>query len=91
MSKRRTPFANHNGTLYVRVSDVMHPLVVLFDGIPVTFFNKNRKAAYITVDQALEWCRKEQEFTRAKPQAEKIEALEKAKATFAAGEFKDNK
>jgi hypothetical protein len=57
---RRSVFAEHSGVLYVRVDAVMAPIIPFIDGLAMTFFGRGKKA-YLKVDDAIEWCRKERE------------------------------
>ena len=82
-----TPFAEHDGTLYVVASDCgMHPLVIAIDGLPLTFFGDDRRRAYLTVDAAIAWHTKELAETCGRSgNAKAIEALRTAKAKHEAG------
>lgn len=71
-----------SGDFYVMAAAVMSPLCILTDGLPVAFFGRGRKA-YIKVDTALEWCKKEMERHSRQKYTEIIAVLEKAKAQVA--------
>ena len=80
MSKKRTPFViDKNDDLYVLVEAVMSPLVVLMDGLSVTFFGKSKRA-YIKIDTAIDWCQKESAFHSADKYDEMITVMERVKA-----------
>lgn len=77
--KKSTPFATAlNGKLYVKLKAIMHPLCAMCDGLPVTFFGKE-KTAYLDINTALEWCKKESEHHDKEKYAEMITIMEKAK------------
>ena len=82
--KQRTVFAqSKDGKLFVKADAVMSPLVSLIDGLAITFFGKG-KTAYLAVDDAIEWCRKEAQYHSADKYKVMIAVMEKAKIHNAA-------
>jgi hypothetical protein len=80
VSKRRAVlFAECEGKLYVKLQAVMSPLCALCDGLPLTFFGKG-KTAYLDIDTAIDWCRKEKEHHSKEMYETMIAVMEKAKA-----------
>lgn len=60
LNKKRVPIAEApDGTLYVDVKYLMHPLVAMIDGLPLTFFGDDRKRPYLAIDRAIAWCQAE--------------------------------
>ena len=58
MRRSKSPFAVHDGTLYIELKESgIHPLVGLTDALPLTSFGRSR--VYVTVDQAIAWHEKE--------------------------------
>lgn len=80
MSKRKkTPFAeDKDGTRYVEIGVVMAPLVAAIDGIPITFFGKE-KTPYMKIDAAIEWCQREKKHHSKEKYEQIIAVLERAK------------
>jgi hypothetical protein len=77
--KKRSLFAeDRNGVRYVELLAIMTPLVALIDGLPVTFFGKSNRS-YLTLDQAIDWCRKEMEHHDREKYTKIIAVLERAK------------
>ncbi len=59
MSTKKTPFVGlEDGRLFVELAAVMHPLIAVSDGLSVTFMGRN-KTPYISIDDAIDWCKKE--------------------------------
>ncbi|MBI5724618.1 MAG: hypothetical protein HZA50_11705 [Planctomycetes bacterium] len=84
MSKKNnqpTFFAiSRDGQLFVKLKAVIHPLIILCDGIPVVFFGGG-KTAYLKLNTAIEWCKKEAQFGfDVEMYKEMIETMEKFKA-----------
>ena len=90
--RKPTPYAEgSDGVLYVLVSAVMHPLIPLTDGLPITFFGKSKRAKpYLTVDQAIDWCEKEQQFRNDPKRATVLVNLKRAKEAQASGNLSYN-
>ncbi len=85
MAKSKTFFAvNDDGKLFVKLAAVMHPLCAMTDGLSLTFFGKG-KTAYLDIDTAIDWCRKEGKAHSADEYRIKIEVMEKAKKQLADG------
>lgn len=62
MAKKQRPFAiGKDGRKYVRASAIMHPLCYLVDGLSLVFFGKDRRHAYLTLDDAIAWAEREGE------------------------------
>ena len=61
MAKKSIFASSPDGSLFVKLSAVMHPFCALFDGLPVTYFGKE-KHGYLDVDTAIAWCKKEMEY-----------------------------
>ncbi len=77
---KSTPFATSlDGRLFVKVKAVMHPLCALCDGLSLTFFGKG-KTAYLDIDTAIEWCKKEMTHHSREKYELIIAVMEKAKA-----------
>jgi len=85
---KRTPFADKDGQLYVRVEAVMHPLVPYHDGISVTFFGKD-KYGYLTIEDAIKFCEKEPGSHCGHPYTELLAACHKAVEMYNARKVKD--
>lgn len=78
--KKRTPLATDaNGNLFVELAAIMHPMVAINDGLTLAFFGKEHKA-YLAVDDAIAWCKKEMERFGDKSYQIKIDVLERFKA-----------
>lgn len=76
-SKEYTPFATtEDGKLYVEIQAVMNPLVAFVDALPMTFFGES-KVAYMPVEDAIAWCRKEMDFHNREKYEAMIEIMEK--------------
>lgn len=88
MRKKPTVFASHGDYLYVQVRAIMHPLIPFVDGLAVTTF-KGDKKLYMKVDAAIDWCKKEMEFSTDKKLPKTLAALESAKEKFSAGKVED--
>lgn len=58
MKKKLKPLVVNNGTPYVRLDCVMHPLVALADGVPHTFIAGEKKS-FLKLTDALDWLSKE--------------------------------
>lgn len=61
MAKRRAVYAidKDGNNLYVELKySGLHPLVAMCDGVPLTFFGKEKKA-YLKVVEAISWHEKE--------------------------------
>jgi hypothetical protein len=97
--KPRTVFAvDADGKrLFVRLEAVMHPWVALCDGLPVTFFGRE-KTAYLGIDTAIAWaeteCRENPAWADTRPKGkgaltgrERLDALRVARDKFSRGEI----
>lgn len=73
------------GRLYVLTEAVMSPLVAIIDGLPISFFGKGRKS-YLPFSVAIDWCRKEREFSRADKYDAMIKVLESIQSRSGQGE-----
>lgn len=86
MSKKpKTMFAECDGKLYVKTIGVMNPMIPMIDGLPIIMF-KGDNRTYLSVDVAIDWCRKEAEHHSRKKYETIIAVLEKAKAQMAGHE-----
>ena len=57
--KHKTAYAvDSDDNLFVMAAAIMSPLCALIDGLPITYFEKS-KHMYLSIDVAIEWCRKE--------------------------------
>lgn len=86
MAKQRTPFAvSKDGGLFVELkASGIDPLCALIDGMPLTFFGKEKKS-YITIDQAIDWQTNEQKYTPTKQREKIIAALRDVREKFLNG------
>jgi hypothetical protein len=73
-----------DGSLYIKVRTVMTPLVAMIDGLPVTFFGKG-KTAFLRIDDAIGWCRKEMAYHSKDKYTIMIQRMEEFKANHLAG------
>jgi hypothetical protein len=89
--KQKTPFAisEETGKLFVRIDAVMTPLVALCDGLTHVFFGRS-KVAYMEVDTAIEWCRKEMQHHSKEKYELMIRVMERFKEEAAAGTVKES-
>ena len=79
--------------LYIRPVGWIHPLVVMVDGLCVTYFDN--KGPYVTIEQAIEWVEKEcrenpgyaHELTKGVSGLQMLESLRSIKARFDDGEL----
>lgn len=76
--QKKSPFAEREGKLYVRLDAVMHPLCALADGLPLILFSGER-APYLAVDVAIKWCQDEMQFHSEEKYKTIIKVLEKFK------------
>lgn len=67
-----------DGALFIKLQAVMHPLCALCDGLPLVFFGKN-KTAYLGIDTAIDWCRKESIHRNKENYDKMISVMEKVK------------
>ncbi len=78
MSKKAIFAASPDGKLFVKLAAVMTPMVALCDALPLVFFGKE-KTAYLNIDDAIEWCRKEMRHHSVDKYTVMIDVMEKAK------------
>jgi len=79
-TKEWTPFAEHEGIVYVEVASIMHPFCALADGLPLAYFNKKWGRPYMPLDDAIKWCEKEMTHHSREKYEIIIAVLNKAKA-----------
>lgn len=87
MPRKTSIFVVSGTTLYVRQEAVMHYLCALIDGLPLTFFGKE-KTAWLDIDTAIAWCKKESEDVPEDERAylsQKIARMERVKAHMESG------
>ena len=72
-----------DGKLFVKVRAVMNGLIPFIDGLPIVFFGKG-KTAYLEIDTAIAWCRKESQYHSGEKYNKMIEVMEIAKRQEAA-------
>ena len=82
-AKKKTVFAEHKGVLYVQVAAVMHPLIPYMDGLAIVFFPRSKRA-WMTVDSAIEWCKREITYD-GHEKVPILKALQSAAEKFSAG------
>jgi hypothetical protein len=88
--KKFTPFAHYRDgqDLYIRMKySGIHPLVVLYDGISLHFFGKE-KTGYLLVEDAVAWHEKELQETNGRAGNRQVMELLRAEdATIAWGGY----
>lgn len=85
MGKKKPPVffaATHDGRLFVKAAALMSPLVYLIDGLPLVFFGGG-KTAYLKIDVAIEWAKKEALASGDPKYGKAVEYMEKAKIKLA--------
>lgn len=84
--KKWTPFAiGKDDRLYVEAMAVMSPLIPLIDGLELMFFGREKRA-YLTLEDAMEWCRKEREHHSREKYDTMLAVMEKFRNQVASGE-----
>ena len=79
MPKKKSSFAEaKDGSLYVAINAIMSPLCALIDGLPVTFFGREKRG-YLAIDTAIDWCREEMKHHSREKYEKMIAVMEKAK------------
>lgn len=88
MSKNNPVFLEHDdGRLFVKLEAVMPPLVAMIDGITLYMTRRTKRSkeeAFLLIDTAIDWCRKEMEYHSREKYQRMIDAMEKVKADAAA-------
>ena len=79
MAKKSPLASDADGNVYVAVDHVMSPMVALIDGLPLTYFGRERRP-YLKADVAIEWCRKEMDHHSRERFELTIEVLKRAMA-----------
>jgi hypothetical protein len=82
MGKKAIWAENEAGHLFVRVSAVMTPIIVLMDGLRVSYFGK--AGPFLLIDDAIAWLEKEISYAKDRPkylkeQSTKLQTLQQVK------------
>jgi hypothetical protein len=82
MKKKKSPFAESEGKLFVKAASAgMHFLCLMIDGIRISYFGK-AKTPYLHIDDAIRWHEKEIEASEGQWPRKTLDALIAANQAF---------